>query len=861
VQLSRLRVKNIRSYESADLEFGRGTTLIAGDVGAGKTSLLYAIEMALFGVAEVNAAYLVRHGAGHAEVSVAFEGPGKRYEISRKFRRLRRKGQDTFEAERIRFTVDGAETAYSATELRQQVIDLLGFPDNPSPQAHSDLWRWAVYVPQERMRDILGARPQERLETVRKALGVERYRTAAENAQELATDLRRSATSRRREADRLRHFDEEYADGNLLADRLRINRLVVERSLRDRRTAVTSLRATRDDIEAKARKAAGDQRELVSLEREEQTDQRSLDELVRLLADRRAEAVRREQESQEAKADADALEAHRAGLAGLEGDLTRLRNELDRLGSNLRSLAEARAFLASAEQREDDAHRGLERSRAEAESTKGALEEVLREGPTKEPPVPTPDDLSVLDQRLQAARVKETSALQEVTQAESSLSELEELLRGGICPRCQQSVRPADFESHRAEARASVDAARSRFASVEAERTGVEDARRARERYERAFDRWQVVEERRAVARSANERASRVFEEAARTLEECARSVAVARRKVDALLPEEEREARLRNEVGRLEQVRAERAHEVERSVLAVERRQGIGRALEALTSEQARLGADVAAVRQRLEERRRRVESLRAVRGELASLQAEVDEADRRLESANDELAADQSTLAGLEAQLDEAVRRVRAAEAGRRERAELLAEATDVEDKAAWVGTAFRATVLGMEQKLLTHAQSLFEREFARYFASLVDDPGLVARTDPAFTPLVMIEGEWTPAEALSGGERTSLALAFRLALAQVVRSMGSLHLDTILLDEPTDGFSPEQVIRMGELLEELALPQVILVSHESQLAAIADRVVRVQKVDGRSVIDAATPATSRPAEGPGVGTPGST
>ena len=204
MQLRRLTVKNIRSYEEAEVHFASGTTLIAGDVGSGKTSLLYAIEMALFGVAEVNAAYLVRHGATHAEVAVAFEGPERQYQIFRRFRRVRRKGQETFEPERIRFTVNGADTSYSATELRQQVIDLLGFPDNPSPQAHSDLWRWAVYVPQERMRDILGARAQDRLETVRKALGVERYRTAAENAQELAADLRRSAVSRRAEADRLR---------------------------------------------------------------------------------------------------------------------------------------------------------------------------------------------------------------------------------------------------------------------------------------------------------------------------------------------------------------------------------------------------------------------------------------------------------------------------------------------------------------------------------------------------------------------------------------------------------------------------------------------------------------------------------
>ena len=187
--------------------------------------------------------------------------------------------------------------------------------------------------------------------------------------------------------------------------------------------------------------------------------------------------------------------------------------------------------------------------------------------------------------------------------------------------------------------------------------------------------------------------------------------------------------------------------------------------------------------------------------------------------------------------------------AERGRSERARRVAEATDLDAKAAWVTGPFRLAVLTMEQKLLMHAQVAFERNFSRYFATLIDDPALVARTDVAFTPAVAIEGEWTPAEALSGGERTSLALAFRLALAQVVRSLGSLRLDTILLDEPTDGFSPEQVVRMGELLDALALPQVIIVSHEDALAGIADRVVRVVKVDGRSKLLTGSSATPAP------------
>ncbi|MGA7476307.1 MAG: SMC family ATPase [Thermoplasmata archaeon] len=843
MQLRRLTVKNIRSYEAAEVNFASGTTLIAGDVGSGKTSLLYAIEMALFGVAEVNAAYLVRHGATHAEVTVAFEGPEHQYEIFRRFRRVRRKGQETFEPERIRFTVNGNDTSYSATELRQQVIELLGFPDNPSPQAHSDLWRWAVYVPQERMRDILGARPQDRLETVRKALGVERYRTAAENAQELATDLRRSAVSRRAEADRLRYFDEEFAEGNRQADRLRIDRMTLERALRERETSVAALRSARADLEAGARKAEADERERASLEREQEADRRSLEEQLRVLEERNAEAARRRAESASASADADALDARRASLAAAEQELSRLRGELERGSALLRSLSEARALLTASERRRTDARAAVDRHRAEEAEAKRTDEEALAEGPTQEPPAPTADSLTKLDERLGTARHREAAALQALAQAESSLTEVDELLHAGVCPRCHQTVHPSEFGTHRTEAAAVVEAARTKLSAAEAHRVAVEEERQARERYERALDRWKEVEKRRVASRATLARAVKALEGSVREQEAAQRATIAAQLRVEELSPEEAKESALRAEVARAEDAKAAVSRDVERSVLAAERRRGVDRALQVLKTESGRLERDANALKGRVEERAGRVAALRAEGEKGAKLRVAVAEAERSLAAAEEQLTEERSTLVRLDAQLDEAARRVRAAETGRRERAELLAEATEVEEKATWVGGPFRTTVLTMEQKLLTHAQALFERNFARYFASLVDDPGLVARTDPAFTPLVMIEGEWTPAEALSGGERTSLALAFRLALAQVVRAMGSLHLDTILLDEPTDGFSPEQVIRMGELLDELALPQVILVSHESQLAAVADRVIRVQKVDGRSLVEDAT------------------
>jgi exonuclease SbcC len=301
----------------------------------------------------------------------------------------------------------------------------------------------------------------------------------------------------------------------------------------------------------------------------------------------------------------------------------------------------------------------------------------------------------------------------------------------------------------------------------------------------------------------------------------------------------------LRGELEATESERTRLTGQVERAALSAERTRSATAAADALEAEVARIDRETATLERRSEERARRIEELR---GLLEGAEIQVGllrDSEARLRVGEEAAETDRRAMVRVDTQLDEAVRRVAEAERGRSERARRVAEATDLEAKAAWVTGPFRLAVLTMEQKLLAHAQAAFERNFSRYFATLIEDPALVARTDVAFTPAVAIEGEWTPAEALSGGERTSLALAFRLALAQVVRSLGNLRLETILLDEPTDGFSPEQVVRMGELLEELALPQVIIVSHEDELASIADRVVRVEKVDGASVLRSGTPA----------------
>ena len=58
-------------------------------------------------------------------------------------------------------------------------------------------------------------------------------------------------------------------------------------------------------------------------------------------------------------------------------------------------------------------------------------------------------------------------------------------------------------------------------------------------------------------------------------------------------------------------------------------------------------------------------------------------------------------------------------------------------------------------------------------------------------------------------------------------------------LILDEPTDGFSKEQLSRVKDILDELEAPQVIIVSHERELESFADQIFTVTKTQGTSTI----------------------
>src|SRR6056297_1554945 len=88
-------LKNIRSYKNQKINFNEGSTLLAGDIGSGKTSVLLAIEFGLFGLQPgQRGSSLLRNGKGEGKIILEFKVGEKNIIVERSLKRGKTVSQD-----------------------------------------------------------------------------------------------------------------------------------------------------------------------------------------------------------------------------------------------------------------------------------------------------------------------------------------------------------------------------------------------------------------------------------------------------------------------------------------------------------------------------------------------------------------------------------------------------------------------------------------------------------------------------------------------------------------------------------------------------------------------------------------------
>jgi exonuclease SbcC len=156
------------------------------------------------------------------------------------------------------------------------------------------------------------------------------------------------------------------------------------------------------------------------------------------------------------------------------------------------------------------------------------------------------------------------------------------------------------------------------------------------------------------------------------------------------------------------------------------------------------------------------------------------------------------------------------------------------------SWLEQQFIPAVQDIERHVLQSINEEFNQLFQRWFSILMETGNISVEIDSNFTPIISQSGYSLSVNSLSGGEKTSVALAYRLALNTILKKIAGMDNALLILDEPTDGFGKEQLYRLKQVLNELNSAQIIMVSHERELESFVDKIYRVTKDGNQSRIE---------------------
>jgi exonuclease SbcC len=176
-----VQLENVRSHVKSTVPFTHGFNCLVGGVGCGKSSVMYAIDFALFGdtIGSRSFEYLMREGADWCRVMIQFTHNGNTYKLTRG---LRRKGKSiNQDFEQLKLFEDDKLVASMKTEaIAEQFKAITGLD--------KDLYREIVWFRQEHLKDLLDAKPRDRQTRLDELFGLSDYEIAWSNIAQYQRD-------------------------------------------------------------------------------------------------------------------------------------------------------------------------------------------------------------------------------------------------------------------------------------------------------------------------------------------------------------------------------------------------------------------------------------------------------------------------------------------------------------------------------------------------------------------------------------------------------------------------------------------------------------------------------------------------
>ncbi len=799
--LKSLKLKNIRSYVEQEIRFPQSSILLSGDIGSGKSTLLLAAEFALFGVSrsQVGGDALLRHGATEGSVELIFDVEGQEYRITRALKKTKLGVQQ----QPGTLIADGVQKELMPTELKAQVLGLLGYPEELVTKDRNTVFRYTVYCPQEAMKEILVEGADERLGILRRIFGIDKYQKIRDNAALYTKELRSQTAQLNVYLENFESLVQECESMKkeefLLKEKLALLEPELQakkEQVHQKKTAIHAL-----DGQVHALQLVKQEYKVMLGSRQEKERQLRVDEeriaLLRkkiealAVADASKEALEKEVQEKEAS-----LQLLRQEKLLVQEKIGLLQNEKEQL---LQEIAEV-----------------MEKSGSYA-AKKEMLAAIEKEKKEKGP----------LEARKEQLEVQRTELLAQLHAGEAKKRDSHELVKKireiEKCPLCLQHV----THEHRTKIQM---AEKEKLWAVEQQAKELTEKKSSIESgYRLVQEKIKLLQEKERIAERLHAEIA-YFEEGQKQLQVKQKKTGVMAEELNALL--ERRKAADKIDLQKEESIVREKKQLLER----IKEKEKFLERLQEIQGDTELLQKEIQRIATALKEKEGTLQRAGPVEGQLQEEREAFGmllEEEKHLSVEHARLKQQETHIAGLLERLHKGVE----------EKKKLREKMVKLQQLHTWLDEHFAPLMVTIEKHVLTKIYQLFDGYFRDWFGMLIEDDTLQARLDDSFAPVIEQNGYEVAYAHLSGGERTSAALAYRLALNKainaVIREIKTK--DLIILDEPTEGFSTEQLDKVREVLQRLGLKQMILVSHENKVETFVEHVINVQKEEGVSMVRA--------------------
>lgn len=177
MRVKAVTLENVRSHVDSRIEFKKGFNCLVGGLGTGKSSVLYAIDFALFGDPLTRSYnYLLREGESAGKVVVEFLLNGKTYRVERG---LKKRGKSiSQDAECLNLYEEDRLLASMRNEAVEEQLKAITGLDK-------DTFREVVWVRQEHLKELLDAAPRQRQIRLDQLFGLSDYELAWNNLRDV----------------------------------------------------------------------------------------------------------------------------------------------------------------------------------------------------------------------------------------------------------------------------------------------------------------------------------------------------------------------------------------------------------------------------------------------------------------------------------------------------------------------------------------------------------------------------------------------------------------------------------------------------------------------------------------------------